>query len=88
MRADGAKDVVMDISSCTFDLVLELKYDVIYLVDHCNEILVDHVVQWPNLQKVKVYAEDVEHIELSMIYPFNSATIAFANNLRCEPPTT
>ncbi|EGZ19558.1 hypothetical protein PHYSODRAFT_415379, partial [Phytophthora sojae] len=64
---------------------IEVRRD---LVDRCNGILIEHVVQWPGLQNVEVYAEDVERIELSMIYPFSSAKIVFANNLRFEPSTT
>eukprot|EP00644_Phytophthora_capsici_P005337 jgi/Phyca11/96254/e_gw1.1.1318.1 len=36
----------------------------------------------------RVYAEDVNQIDLSLTYPFSSATIVLANNLRFEPSTT
>ncbi|KAG1712089.1 hypothetical protein DVH05_009328 [Phytophthora capsici] len=58
------------------------------LADRCNAMLVDHVAEWARLQNVEVYAEDVNQIDLSLTYPFSSATIVLANNLRFEPSTT
>ncbi|RAW24627.1 hypothetical protein PC110_g18946 [Phytophthora cactorum] len=38
---------------------IEIRRD---LVDRCNATLVENVMQWPNLQKVKVYAEDAKKV--------------------------
>ncbi|KAF1783515.1 histone H3-K79 methyltransferase [Phytophthora cactorum] len=57
-------------------------------VDRCHDVFGENVATWPDLQKVEVYAVDANQVELSMIYPFSSSTIVFANNLRFEPATT
>ncbi|EGZ24712.1 hypothetical protein PHYSODRAFT_375237, partial [Phytophthora sojae] len=75
VRTIGAGDVFMDIGSGVGNVVTQF-------------VLSTSVRASIGLQNVEVYAEDVERIELSMIYPFSSATIVFANNLRFEPSTT